>query len=175
MAGAQSILKIKDGVIYARATYTDGAPGTTKVGDVAYDISSDNIKKDSNNNYPTSISNMWAPVNRTFEGTILNGFVDSNILPIFVKETMEWYGINVRTGALAWGPTEPYENAWGVYQPYADWQSANGMLYAAGYDGMVHAYNITTGENVWNLVHRQQRIRNRIRSLRIQRQRNVDL
>jgi hypothetical protein len=24
------------------------------------------------------------------------------------------------------------------------------MLYAAGYDGIIHAYNITTGENVWN-------------------------
>ena len=150
MAGTQSILKLKDGVLYARATYTDGAPGTTKVGDVAYDISYDNIKKDSNNAYPTAINNMWAPVNRTFEGTILNGFVDSNILPIFVKELMVWYGINVRTGAIAWGPTAPYENAWGVYQPYADWQSANGILYAAGYDGMVHAYNITTGQNIWN-------------------------
>jgi hypothetical protein len=148
MAGTQSILKIKDGVIYARATYTDGPPGGAKVGDVAYDLSG--ITKDSTGKYPTSIGNMWAPVNRTFEGTILNGFVDSNILPIFVKETMVWYGINVRTGAVAWGPTQPYENAWGVYQPYADWQSANGMLYAAGYDGIIHAYNITTGENVWN-------------------------
>jgi hypothetical protein len=150
MPGSQSILKIKDGVLYARATYADAAPGTTKVGDVAYDISTDNIKKDENNAYPTSINNMWGPVNRTFEGTLLNGFVDSDILPIFVKEQMVWYGFNVRTGAQAWGPTEPYENAWGVYQPYADWQSANGMLYAAGYDGMIHAYNITTGVNVWN-------------------------
>jgi len=150
IAGAQSLLKIKDGVIYARATYTDGAPGTTKVGDVAYDISFDAIKKDANGNYPTSINNLWGPVNRTFEGTLLNGFIDSNILPIFVKEQMVWYGINVRTGQIAWGPTKPYENAWGVYQPYADWQSANGILYAAGYDGMIHAYNITTGENIWN-------------------------
>jgi hypothetical protein len=150
MAGTQSLLKIKDGVIYARATYTDGAPGTTKVGDVAYDISFDTIKKAADGKYPTSVNNMWAPVNRTFEGAILNGFIDSNILPTFVKETMVWYGINVRTGTIAWGPTEPYENAWGVYQPYADWQSANGILYAAGYDGMVHAYNITTGQNIWN-------------------------
>ena len=43
----KAFLKIKDGVLYARATYTDGAPGTTKVGDVAYDISSDIFKKDS--------------------------------------------------------------------------------------------------------------------------------
>ncbi len=150
MPGTQSILKLKDGVLYARATYTDGAPGTTKVGDVAYDVSYETIKKDTNGNYPTSISNLWSPVNRTFDGSILNGFVDSNILPIFVKEPMVWYGINVRTGAIAWGPTAPYENAWGVYQPYADWQSANGILYAAGYDGMVHAYNITTGQNIWN-------------------------
>lgn len=149
MAGTQSLLKIKDGVIYARATYTDGAPGTTKVGDVAYDISTDTIKKGSDGKYPTALNNMWSPVNRTFEGTILNGFIDSNILPIFVKETMQWYGFNVRTGAVAWGPTEPYENAWGVYQPYADWQSAYGILYAAGYDGIVHAYNITTGQEMW--------------------------
>lgn len=149
MPGTQSIVRIKDGIIYARATYaSEAAPGTTKVGDVAYDVN--NIKKDQNNAYPTSINNLWGPVNRTFEGSITNGFIDSDILPVFVKEQMVWYGFNVRTGKQVWGPTEPYENAWGVYQPYADWQSANGMLYAAGYDGMIHAYNITTGENVWN-------------------------
>ncbi len=150
MAGSQSLLKIKDGVIYARATYTDGAPGTTKVGDVAYYVSYDTIKKNTNGAYPTSVNNLWTPVNRTFEGSIVNGYIDQNILPTFVKEKMVWYGINIRTGAIAWGPTEPYENAWGVYQPYADWQSANGILYAAGYDGIVHAYNITTGVNIWN-------------------------
>ncbi|MEJ5326975.1 MAG: PQQ-binding-like beta-propeller repeat protein [Candidatus Bathyarchaeia archaeon] len=151
MPGAQSILRIKDGVLYARATYTDGPPGGTKVGDVAYDISFDSIKKGSTGKYPTSINNLWGPVNRTFEGSLLNGFIDRDILPVFVKETMVWYGFNVRTGMQVWGPTKPYENAWGVYQPYADWQSAYGILYAAGYDGTIHAYNITTGENIWNL------------------------
>ncbi|MGB9842267.1 MAG: PQQ-binding-like beta-propeller repeat protein, partial [Candidatus Bathyarchaeales archaeon] len=150
MPGNQAIVRIKDGVLYARATYTDGPPGGTKVGDVAYDISFESIKKDSTGKYPTSINNMWEPVNRTFEGSITNGFIDSDILPVFVKETMVWYGFNVRTGAQVWGPTKPYENAWGVYQSYADWQSANGILYAAGYDGTIHAYNITTGENIWN-------------------------
>lgn len=147
--GSQSILKIKDGVLYARATYTDAPPGGAKVGDVAYDVSLTTMTN-SNGNYPTSISNLWGPTNRTFDGTLLNGFIGNNILPIFVKEQMVWYGINTRTGAVAWGPTEPYDNAWGVYQPYADWQTAYGILYAAGYDGMIHAYNITTGENIWN-------------------------
>jgi hypothetical protein len=150
MPGSQSLLKIKDGLLYARATYTDGAPGTAKVGDVAYDVSFNTIKVDANGKYPTAISNLWTPVNRTFDGSLLNGFMDRDILPVFVKEQMVWYGINARTGVVAWGPTEPYENAWGVYQPYADWQSANGIFYAAGYDGMIHAYNITTGVNVWN-------------------------
>lgn len=64
---------------------------------------------------------------------------------------MVWYGINARTGALAWGgSTARYENTWGVYQPYADWQTTDGVLYGAGYDGMIHAYDITTGKNVWN-------------------------
>ena len=52
MAGSQSILKIKNGVIYARATYTDGPPGGAKVGDVAYDISPENIKKTQQENTP---------------------------------------------------------------------------------------------------------------------------
>ena len=56
MAGTQSLLKIKDGVIYARATYTDGAPGTTKVGDVAYDISFDTIKKGADGKYPPRLT-----------------------------------------------------------------------------------------------------------------------
>lgn len=150
IAGTQSILKLKDGVLYARASYTDGPPGGTKVGDVAYDVSYTTMAKDASGKYPTSISNMWGPVNRTFDGTILNGFIGNDILPIFVKEQMVWYGINTRSGAVAWGPTEPYTNAWGVYQPYADWQTAYGILYAAGYDGMIHAYNITTGQNIWN-------------------------
>ena len=150
IAGTQSILKIKDGVLYARASYTDGPPGGTKVGDVAYDVSLTAMTKDASGKYPTTISNMWGPINRTFDGTILNGFIGNDILPIFVKEQMVWYGINTRSGAVAWGPTEPYTNAWGVYQPYADWQTAYGILYAAGYDGMIHAYNITTGQNIWN-------------------------
>jgi hypothetical protein len=150
MPGSQSILKIKDGVLYARASYTDAPPGGTKVGDVAYDVSYTTMAKDSSGKYPTTLSNMWGPTNRTFEGTLLNGFIGENILPIFVKEQMVWYGINTRTGTVAWGPTEPYTNAWGVYQPYADWQTAYGILYAAGYDGMIHAYDIKTGENIWN-------------------------
>ena len=148
MPGNQGTLKIKDGLLYARATYSDAAPGSTKVGDVAYDMAT--IKKDANGIYPTTINNLWVPVNRTFDGTILNGFIDKDILPMFVKEQMVWYGINARTGAMAWGPTQPYNNSWGVYQPYADWQTANGAFYAAGYDGMIHAYNITTGDNMWN-------------------------
>jgi len=151
MPGTQSIVRIKDGLLYARATYTaEATPGTAKVGDVAYDISYDTIKRDGNGNYPSAINNLWGPVNRTFDGpTITNGFMDKGILPVFVKELMVWYGLNAKTGAVAWGPTEPYENAWGVYQPYADWQTANGILYGAGYDGVIHAYNITTGENMW--------------------------
>ena len=154
MPGSQSTLKIRDGILYARATYTDATPGTTKVGDVAYDISFNNpsstMVKNANGLYPTTLNNLWQPVNRTFDGTILNGFMDRDILPIFVKEQMVWYGFSARTGAQVWGPTQPYNNSWGVYQPYADWQSAYGAFYAAGYDGMIHAYNITTGENIWN-------------------------
>ena len=74
----------------------------------------------------------------------------TEILVEFVRDTMQWYGYNVRTGVQAWGPTEPYENAWGYYQVWADYMTANGKLYATGYDGIVHCYDLLTGENLWN-------------------------
>lgn len=55
MAGAQSIVRIKDGILYARATYSDGAPRKTKVGD---DVNYDTIEIDSEGNYPSSINNL---------------------------------------------------------------------------------------------------------------------
>ena len=74
----------------------------------------------------------------------------TEILVEFVRDTMQWYGYNVRTGNQVWGPTEPYSNAWGYYQVWADYMTANGKLYATGYDGVVHCYDLLTGDNLWN-------------------------
>jgi outer membrane protein assembly factor BamB len=76
----------------------------------------------------------------------------------FDQAAMQWYGYDAQTGRLKWGPTEPYESSWGVYsQTYRGaghiWcQVAYGKLYATGYDGTVHCYDLQTGNNDWNFV-----------------------
>jgi outer membrane protein assembly factor BamB len=66
----------------------------------------------------------------------------------FHESTMEWYGYSLATGAQIWGPTVPYTSGWGFYDSTSG--SAYGILYATGYDGTVHAYNITSGQHLWD-------------------------
>jgi outer membrane protein assembly factor BamB len=57
-----------------------------------------------------------------------------------------WWGYNLETGNLLWGPTESeaqmnyYEMTYNIYQ---------GKLLSTGYSGELIAYNITTGEKLW--------------------------
>ncbi|MCX8150806.1 MAG: PQQ-like beta-propeller repeat protein [Candidatus Bathyarchaeota archaeon] len=134
--GTQSIAKINNEYIYARATHQ--TVPTTITTDVAYDI------KDGKPPVQLFVQN------RTYEGTIMNGPMADGVFTTFVKETMVWYGYDVRTGSQKWGPTAPYTNAWGMYQPYADTCYGYGKLYAGGYDGTVHCYDLATGRNLWN-------------------------
>jgi len=67
----------------------------------------------------------------------------------FIRETKQWYGYDVKTGNLIWGPTEPYENDWGYYAGYTGRVGAYGNLYAASYDGIVRCYDIRTGDLTW--------------------------
>lgn len=78
-----------------------------------------------------------------FGQNVLNG-----VYTMYVRETMTWYGFDIRTGNQLWGPSVPYTNAWGMY--LTGTVSAYGKLYATAYDGMIHCYDLTTGANLWN-------------------------
>jgi outer membrane protein assembly factor BamB len=73
----------------------------------------------------------------------------------FKQETTEWYGFNARTGQQIWGPTEPYEDSFGMYSASfrgagaPNPQVAYGKIFSAGYDGVVHAIDIKTGKTIW--------------------------
>ena len=68
----------------------------------------------------------------------------------WIPEEMAWYGYDIYTGNRYWGPTEPYNNAWGFYMSFNTDPIAYGKLYAAGYDGYVHCYDIKTGKHLWD-------------------------
>ena len=50
----------------------------------------------------------------------------------FKQETMQFYAYNIKTGALAWGPTTPYSNAWGMYTSSTNGLGASNPMAAYG-------------------------------------------
>ncbi|NLE05286.1 MAG: hypothetical protein GX638_10880, partial [Crenarchaeota archaeon] len=108
VVAGSSITKIAPDLIYTRATLSSGA--ATTVSDAAYDLKTK--------------ERLWTQ-ERTYAGSLLNGPLSDGVFTTFVKEQMVWYGYDARTGAQLWGPTQPYTNGWGVYQPYADTQAGD--------------------------------------------------
>jgi outer membrane protein assembly factor BamB len=82
--------------------------------------------------------------------------IGNGVFTFFKQETMEFYAYDIDTGKLVWGPTEPYDNAWGMYTSSSGGlgasnpQIAYDTLYSVAYDGKVHAYDIETGEHLWD-------------------------
>ena len=82
--------------------------------------------------------------------------ISEGFFAFFKQETTQWFGYEARTGKQVWGPTEMYDNSFGMYSAsfrgagVPNPQVAYGKIYTAGYDGVVHAIDIKTGETVWN-------------------------
>ena len=94
---------------------------------------------------------LWGPINRTF--------ITGDRLKIspamqgmwfeFNHPEMTWSAYNLNTGNKVWGPSEPYPNPWGYFVAY-DPIAAYGMLYQADFGGYVHAYDLETGDVMWD-------------------------
>jgi outer membrane protein assembly factor BamB len=80
----------------------------------------------------------------------LMGPAGEGVYTEFTKETLTWSGYNIATGDKLWGPTEPYTNAWGMYYETYMQNIAYGKLYASGYDGVLHCYDVKTGTHLWD-------------------------
>ncbi len=77
------------------------------------------------------------------------GPINDGVYFTFLKETMQWYAYDINTGNLKWGPSKAYTSAWGMYQQ-GGVTAAYGTLYAEAFDGMIHAYDIKTGNHLWD-------------------------
>jgi len=135
----QGIKKITDDVILATTTNSWSIPYTSQM-EIGYST------KDGRE--------LWA-VNRTLTGglgiswnTLQGSPAGEGVYTEFHPETMTWEGFDIYTGNKLWGPTEAYPNAFGSYS----WQAriGYGKLFAADYGGYIHAFDLETGDTVWD-------------------------
>jgi len=90
---------------------------------------------------------LWGPINRTAVPSVATGPYGEGVYVSYVKETMEWYGYDASTGALLWGPTDPYTDPFGMYGSTAE--IAYGRIYTMSYGGTIYCWNVTSGEPLW--------------------------
>jgi outer membrane protein assembly factor BamB len=99
-------------------------------------------------------NNTWKAPSDWAKGIIFGGFgsdwtitsLEDRVGILFVKEERRYYGFSLETGAYIWKTEpEPYLNLYGSSRCGI----AYGRLFTVGYSGMVHCYNVTTGELLW--------------------------
>jgi len=115
-----------------------------------------------NNNLGFSVSLLWnknitypiATGNKSFTmGAVKMIDYDNQVFCLWCKETQQYWGYDLNTGNLLWGPTEPT----GPMDYYDVGQTQGspgyfgyGMLFNAAFAGHLVAYNITTGQKLWD-------------------------
>lgn len=124
--GTPSIAKIED-VIYART------------GDlyIAYD------KNDGSELWRSTLQRSFVP-SRSPQMSAISG----DILVEYYHNTLQWYGYDLTTGEEIWGPTVPYDNPLAMFN--RDMNIVDCRFLTTGYDGIVHAHDLGTGELDWS-------------------------
>ena len=86
--------------------------------------------------------------------TVVKGGVDpvNRVFMEAYKETMQWVGYSMDTGAKLWGPTAS-QTAFDYYgnpaYPYVAGQTAYGRLYSSAFGGILYCYDTKTGDLLW--------------------------
>ncbi len=75
-------------------------------------------------------------------------YPEDGVVVYHSTKKLTYYGYDMKTGAQLWtSAPEPDNNYYSTQYNYY-----NGMFLTSGYGGVVIAYNITTGEQVWNFT-----------------------
>jgi hypothetical protein len=92
----------------------------------------------------------WAAGNLTASWAASS--LEDKVAVLWIKDTRQYYGFSLETGAYLWGPTES-ENYLDIYNvplaKYGYHDIAYGKLYSTGVGGIVYCYDVTTGELLW--------------------------
>jgi outer membrane protein assembly factor BamB len=134
--GGQRDPRLGDGVIYLQ---TSRRPAQAFM---AYDLET-GVKL-----WSADVTDPGFPIDAYVRG--MSPFVvHDGVYPLMVKDTLEWYGFDERSGNLLWGPIKPYPSDWGFFGVHTGAVGAYGNLYTGTYTGTIHAIDIQTGEQEW--------------------------
>ncbi len=80
--------------------------------------------------------------------------LEDGVFVVTVKEQRVHYGLSIDTGEQLWGPTSPPEPYLSVFtslymNPWGQAVIKYGKLFTAGMSGVLNAYNVTTGQKLW--------------------------
>jgi len=89
----------------------------------------------------------WQPPSGNLSLTFERSSQTDNVFTVWSKELRGRFGFNLETGSQIWGPTEPehYLQVFGLQS-----NIAYGKLFSTGYGGTVYAYDVKTGDRLWN-------------------------
>ncbi|NLE03416.1 MAG: hypothetical protein GX638_01250, partial [Crenarchaeota archaeon] len=108
------------------------------------------IEKLANGNYPTSINFLWTANRTNIYGMYerLSKNIGDGVYTMYDEATMTHHAYDITTGSELW-VTEPYADSdFGTFS--RDYHIAYGKLYSAGYDGILRAFSLTNGEQLWS-------------------------
>ena len=91
----------------------------------------------------------WLPPAGNLSFTFERASLSDDVFTVWSKELRGRFGFNLNTGAQIWGPTEPehYLQTFGLQS-----NIAYGTLYSTGYGGHLCAYDLKTGNRLWDLT-----------------------
>jgi outer membrane protein assembly factor BamB len=140
VAGSQSIRAVTPDLILASNFFpiTNTSLNVIRQ-DMAYDI-----------RYAPQVNQLWVANRTVFDSSDPILGYEKGIYVAFAREKLQWLGYNAYTGAQIWA-AQPFDTAFSTYSGINPDKKviANGILYNTGYDGMVRALNMSTGQLMW--------------------------
>jgi hypothetical protein len=93
----------------------------------------------------------WLDGWNTIHYTGASNEFEGGVIALWDKELTKHYGFSVETGNYLWETeSEFYSDAYGWGNAEHTWYFAYGKLFSVGLGGIVYAYDMATGETVWN-------------------------
>jgi outer membrane protein assembly factor BamB len=100
--------------------------------------------KDGHELWHSDFAGIFVPGSTLYE---FIGTFNDGILTIYDKNTLQWWGFDIYTGAKLWGPTTPYTNGWDTFIVRG---AGYGKLYVGTYGGNIYCHDLKTGKLLWN-------------------------